>query len=105
MSGTYAAVIPLFAPRVEEFEDLQTTEPTLDDTICYLRWRHPEMIETLDDRMKRQRELVLEILLRKGQSPRELVRMTQEEVEALDDVELRLCYHILRDVAYIDSLR
>jgi len=102
MSGTYAAVIPLFDP----FEDTRTgTTPTVDDTICYLRWRYPEMIETLDDRMKRQRELVLEILLRKGQSPKELAKMTHEEAEALDDVELRLCYHILRDVAYIDSLR
>ena len=63
------------------------------------------MIETLDDRMKRQKEIVLEILLQKGRSPRDLFHLTPAEAAALEDVELRLCYHILRDIEYIDSLR
>jgi hypothetical protein len=79
--------------------------PTIDDVICYLRWKHPEMVETLDDRMKHQHEMVLEILMKKGVSPRDLMRMTPGEANALDDLELRLCYHVLRDIAYIDSLR
>jgi len=67
MSGTYAAVIPLFSEPEERHN------PTLEDTICFLRWRHPEMIETLDDRMRLQKELVLEILLKKGRTPRDLL--------------------------------
>lgn len=101
MSGTYAAVIPLFDP----FEDARPeTAPTLDDTICYLRWRHPEMIETLDERMKKQQAMVLEILLSKGMSPRDLMKLSPQDAEGLDEV-LRLCYHVLRDIAYIDNLR
>jgi hypothetical protein len=101
MSGEYEAFLEFNAAQ----ELSEAVVPTIDDTICYLRWRYPEMIETLDDRMRRQRVLVMELLLSKGKSPGDLMKMTQAEVDDLDDVELRLCYHILRDVAYIDSLR
>ena len=103
MSGTYAAVLPLFDPT--PIPPAETTRPTIDDTIFYLRWQHPYMIETLDDRMKHQRELVLEILMRKRMTARELFKLTNDEADALDDPELRLCYHVLKDIAYLDSLR
>jgi hypothetical protein len=108
MSGTYAAVLAFpVQTRETRHEEISVdvVEPTLDDTICYLRWRYPEMIESLDDRMKRQREMVLEVLLKKGMTPRELLKLTPSEADELEDLELRLCYHILRDIAYIDSLR
>jgi hypothetical protein len=108
MSGSYAAVLPLptHTRRMElRHEVVDVSIPTIDDVICYLRWRHPEMVETLDDRMKHQREMVLELLLKRGMSPRDLMKMHPSEVDDLDDLELRLCYHILRDVEYIDSLR
>ena len=102
MSGTFAAVLPLFGPD-EDRRD--RTIPTLDDTICYLRWRHPEMIETLDTRMKKQQEMVFEILRVKSINPQDLARLHPLEVDAMKDEILRLCYYILRDIAYIDSLR
>lgn len=102
-SSELAAIVPLF-PVFEGVQDAGE-QPTIDDVICYLRWKHPEMVETLDDRMRHQRELVTEILLKRGMKARELFQLTPREAEELDDPELRLCYHVLRDIAYIDSLR
>ena len=108
MSGTYAAVLPLpvHTRKMEtQHKAVDDNIPTIDDVICSLRWRYPEMVESLDDRMRHQRELVLEILLRKRVSPHDLMKLTPAEADELDDPELRLCYHVLRDIAYIDSLR
>lgn len=81
--------------------------PSLEDKIRFLR-RCPErcpMIETLDQRMTKQRELVEQVLKARGLDVEQLRRLTREEAEGLDDHELRLCWHVLRDIDYIDSLR
>ena len=98
MSGTYAAVATCFDFPVEE------APPTLEDTICYLRWRYPEMIENLDERMRHQREMVEEILKTSDLSARELLDTPLEEVGQLPAI-VQLCYHVLKDINYIDSLR
>lgn len=94
------SLVPGFAPEVRPEAP---HEPTLEDTICYLRWAYPEMIETLDQRMERQKAMVDRLLRDRGIDPDELVERTPSEVP--DDEIVRFCYHVLRDIEYIDGLR
>jgi|WetSurSiteA1Bulk_404760.scaffolds.fasta_scaffold59861_3 hypothetical protein len=106
MSGAYAAVLPIFGGHFIEPEGCVAEEPSLDDQICYLRWRYPEMIECLDDRLKRQQDFVERILKDYGWTAEALKKIHPDEAEAvLEEEILLLCYHILRDIEYVDNLR
>lgn len=80
--------------------------PTLEDQIRSMRrcdMRCP-MVDTLDQRIARQRELVRKLLDRHGLTIDDLLAIPLKEIEERD-AELQLWYHILRDCDYIDSLR
>jgi hypothetical protein len=63
------------------------------------------MVDTLDQRIERQRELIAEILRGRGIDLDEFERTLVNEVEEWTDQELKLLWHLLRDANYIDSLR
>ncbi len=63
------------------------------------------MVDTLDQRIERQRELVAEILNRRGIDFDAFEKTPSKEVEVWEDAELKLLWHLLRDADYIDSLR
>jgi hypothetical protein len=76
---------------------------SLEDAIRSLRaYKSCPMIESLDKRIARQRELVGELLKGYGVTVEELLAT---DVEELESEELLLFYHLLRDADYIDSLR
>ena len=62
------------------------------------------MIKTLDQRIETQRQLVEKILDKYDMTIEDLMRIAPTKIVACD-VELQLCYNILRDCDYIDSLR
>lgn len=93
-SEVSAVVVPIRQPQ------------TLEDAIRFMR-RCPTrcpMVDTLDDRIRRQRALVRKILERHGLTVDELLAIPLKEISIRDE-ELQLWYHILRDCDYIDSLR
>lgn len=75
---------------------------TLEQRVCLLR-QLPSMVDSLDQRIKRQRALVVQILKKRGLTPKYL--MSLQKVDLPNDDELILCYNILMDCEYIDSLR
>lgn len=80
--------------------------PTLEDQIRSMRRcsvRCP-MVDTLDQRIMRQRQLVQNLLARRKMTIEELLALPLKKIEKQDE-ELQLWYHILRDCNYIDSLR
>jgi hypothetical protein len=74
----------------------------IEDQIRYLRRKGSRLVDTLDQRMQKQRDLVVEILNRRGWSLSELLKTESED---LPDEELRLCKQSWLDCEYIDSLR
>ena len=79
-----------------------TIQPSLEHRIRALRHFYP-MVDSLDQRIKRQRELVARILEKRGLTITYL--MDLQKAELPDDDEIILCYNILMDCDYIDSLR
>ena len=80
--------------------------PTLEERVVQMRnciSRCP-VIASLDDRIKRQRELVTQLLEKYNLTPEQLIHISIKEITE-KDAELQLWYHILRDCDYIDSLR
>ena len=80
--------------------------PSLEDRIRHLRRCDMEcpMVDMLDQRIARQRELVQKLLTKHSLTIDTLQAMSPEDVVRQDE-ELQLWYHILRDCDYIDSLR
>jgi hypothetical protein len=80
--------------------------PTLEDQIRAMRRCYMEcpMVDTLDDRIARQRRLVQKILEYHGITIDELLALPPKEIDNQDE-ELQLWYHVLRDCDYIDNLR
>lgn len=90
-----------------EVPALRPVPSSIEDKIRVLR-RCPArcpMIETLDQRMAMQRALVEKVLKDRGWEVEQIQSLSRLEAEELEDHELRLCWHILRDIDYIDSLR
>lgn len=85
---------------------LHVVPVSLEDRIRAMRRCHIgcPMVDTLDDRIKRQRALVKRLLAQHGLTIDELLAIPLTEIEGRDE-ELQLWYHILRDCDYIDSLR
>ncbi|KPJ58559.1 MAG: hypothetical protein AMJ46_14015 [Latescibacteria bacterium DG_63] len=80
--------------------------PSLEDVIRerrHCKFGCP-MVDALDQRIERQRRMALKIIQKRGLDPEELTQMPPDEVKFLDE-ELQLCYNVLRDCDYIDSLR
>jgi len=103
MSGAYPAVA--YVGELEHAEGcVGDLYPALDDVLCYLRWAYPAMIDNLDDRLKRQKSFVRRILQQYGWSQTQLLAVPRSELGELEAV-LQLCYHILRDIEYVDGLR
>jgi hypothetical protein len=80
--------------------------PTLEDQIRSMRrcFFGCPMVDTLDERVARQRKLVQALLKRHGVTVNELLAIPIKKIDEHDE-ELQLWYHILRDCDYIDSLR
>lgn len=62
------------------------------------------MVDTLDERIDRQRRLVRDILKKYNLTPEELSSIPKKDMQT-KDAELQLWYNILRDCDYIDGLR
>ena len=62
------------------------------------------MLNSLEQRMRRQEKLVLAILRNMGIDEKEFVKLGEEDTRDMDNITL-LCWHILRDIRYIDGLR
>lgn len=78
----------------------------LEQVIIHMR-RHPArwvMVDTLDQRINRQRDLVEKILQERNLSINDLLSLSLSEISS-EDLQLQLCYHVLRDCGYIDNLR
>ena len=80
--------------------------PSLEDQIRAMRRCQIgcPMVDTLDERVARQRRLVQALLEAHGLTVDELLATPPREMEHHDKT-LQLWYHILRDCEYIDSLR
>lgn len=63
------------------------------------------MVDSLDKRTKRQRQLVLRILQKMSWTEEQLLALSVTQVNDLENETLKLCYHLLRDLEYLDSLR
>ena len=63
------------------------------------------MVDTLDKRTHRQRILVTAMLKKYNWTPEQLLELSPAQAETLQNETLLLCYHILRDLEYLDSLR
>jgi len=63
------------------------------------------MIDNLDKRMETQIDLVKEIAGSRGMSLDDIKSISREDIDALYDAELKLCWNVIHDVDYIDSLR
>lgn len=74
----------------------------LEQRIRVLRQLSP-MVDSLDQRIKRQRALAKKILKERGLTTKYLMSLQRDDLP--DDDILILCYNILTDCDYIDSLR
>jgi hypothetical protein len=63
------------------------------------------MVDTLDQRIARQRGLVRLILEKRGIDFQEFEQTPPRIVETWEDLELRLLWNLIRDTAYINELR
>lgn len=61
------------------------------------------MVMCLDERMKNQRQLVERLLAEKFNI--DIEEFEERSLSEIDDIELKLLWHILKDNDYIDSLR
>ena len=80
--------------------------PLLEEQIRILR-RCPvgcPMVKTLDQRVMNQRDLVEQILKQHNLTIQQIRQLLLTEINQYP-IEIQLCYHILRDCDYIDSLR
>lgn len=79
---------------------------SLEDQIRKMRKCHAgcPMVKTLDQRIENQRKLVEKLLETHGLKVEDLLRIPLEELDRYPTA-VQLCYHILRDCDYIDSLR
>ena len=62
------------------------------------------MVKTLDQRIAHQRDLVDKILSKYNITIDQIRTIPIKEI-GQQPIEIQLCYHILRDCDYIDSLR
>jgi len=62
------------------------------------------MVKTLDQRIAQQRDLVDKILSKFNITVDQIKAVSLKDI-GQQPIEIQLCYHILRDCDYIDSLR
>jgi len=62
------------------------------------------VVDTLDERIDRQRRLVEGLLQKFGLTVDQLMSISIRDIKT-KDIELQLWYHVLRDCDYIDGLR
>lgn len=63
------------------------------------------MVATLDERMSRQLSLVESTAKLRGITVDDIRSIPKSEIDKSSDTVLVLCWHIVRDVEYIDGLR
>jgi len=80
--------------------------PSLEDRVRYMRRCDIgcPMVDTLDQRLERQRELVQRVLTKHHLTVEDLLAIPPSKIDERDE-ELQLWYHVLRDCEYIDNLR
>ncbi len=80
--------------------------PDVEERIKHLRrcYKRCPMIDNLDKRMENQIDLVKEIVRSRGMTFDDIKNLSRADVELLD-TELKLCWNVIHDVDYIDSLR